>query len=104
MGTKRNDHAPENECVDCFNICPKRAILGNFFVVDLLLFFFFKIPPCNCINIWQKIKKIKIVFLCHSPLSFAAIEPLLPLPPQNPLEHVSGLCRHENRPYDDLNF
>ena len=24
MWTTRNDHAPKNECVDCFNICHKR--------------------------------------------------------------------------------
>ena len=27
MWTKRNDHAPKSECVDFFNICPKRAVL-----------------------------------------------------------------------------
>ena len=27
MWTKRNDHAPKSECVDFFNICPKKAVL-----------------------------------------------------------------------------
>ena len=30
MWTKRNDQASKNECVDFFNICPKRAFLENF--------------------------------------------------------------------------
>ena len=27
MWTKKNDHAPKNECADFFNTCPKRAPL-----------------------------------------------------------------------------
>ena len=26
MWTKKNDHVPKNECVDCLNICPKWTI------------------------------------------------------------------------------
>ena len=33
------------------------------------------------------------MFLCHGPLCFSTIPPLLPLSPQNPLDHVSELCR-----------
>ena len=27
MWVKRNDHAPKSQCVDLFNVCPKRAVL-----------------------------------------------------------------------------
>ena len=29
MWAQRNDHASKRECVDSFNICPKRTILGE---------------------------------------------------------------------------
>ena len=35
-------------------------------------------------------KNILTIFLGHRPLCFSTIAPLLPLPPQNPLDHVSG--------------
>ena len=27
MWIKRNDHAPKNECVDLFYVCPRRVVL-----------------------------------------------------------------------------
>ena len=43
--TNKSDHAPKSGCADLFDICPKRAILGFFFMFDLLPFF-----PCNYCN------------------------------------------------------
>ena len=38
MWTKRNDHAPKNECANFFNMCPKRAILKK--KLSLIIFCF----------------------------------------------------------------
>ena len=39
MWTKKSDHAPENEGVDFFNTCPKRAILEKKIKFDHSLVF-----------------------------------------------------------------
>ena len=49
-----------------------------------------------------------MALLCHGPLVFTTIEPLLPLPLENslenPLDHESGYYRPTNRPLGDLKF
>jgi hypothetical protein len=47
-------------------------------------------------------KKIKMPFLFHGALPFAMRKPLLSLLLQNPLDHESGQCGPENRPFRDL--
>jgi hypothetical protein len=89
MWTKRSDHAPKSECVDIFNICPKKAILREEIKFDHSLVFYClhllfppkQIPPK---------KMIISTFLCHGPLPFSIRAPLLLLPLQNSLDHVSG--------------
>ena len=41
-----------------------------------------------------------MAFLYHDALPFATKKPLLPLPPEKPLDHESGQCR----PFKDLKF
>jgi hypothetical protein len=38
MWTKRDDHAPESECVDFCDICPKKENLEKFMVDHLFVF------------------------------------------------------------------
>lgn len=45
-----------------------------------------------------------MAFLYHDALPFATKKPLLPLPPEKPLDHESGQCRPESRPFKDLKF
>ena len=85
MWTKRNDQASKGECVGFLNISPKLAI--------------FRKPnqvwPFSCLHLILSQKKFChfltiTTFLCHGPLPFSTRAPLLPLPPRNPLDHVSG--------------
>ena len=87
MWIKRNDHAPKSECAGFFHVCPEREIIKKksslaiivsslVFIFSYLKFIFHK----NCII---------TSFLCHGSLSFSTRAPLLPLPPQNMLDHVS---------------
>ena len=57
------------------------------FKFDPSLVFVFSSPTKNS---WKN--SLWLLFLCHGPLSFSTRAPLLPLPPQNPLDHVSGEC------------
>ena len=77
----------KNECVDSLDICPNRAVVGK------------KIPiwPLSCLRLLFPPNKIhyKInttTFLYHGSLTFSTRAPLLPLPTQNPLDHVTGWC------------
>ena len=79
MWTKRNDHAPNNECVDFFNICPKKAILkqlkfGHF--CGLLLSSSPLSPKKHSLKIYYN------NFSLPWTLVFSTRAPLLPLPLQ----------------------
>ena len=56
------------------------------------------------IHLKNDIISIRTSFLCHSPLTSATKEPILPLPLQHPLDHDSGECRPKNVPFGDLKF
>ena len=85
MWTKRNNHAPNvNVLIFLFylNICPKRASLRGDsgererekFDLSCLLY--------SSSSLLQKKfhqQKFSAIFLCHGPLSFSTIAPLLPL-------------------------
>ena len=53
-------------------------------------------------NILQKF--INMAFLCHGPLPYPTIPPLLLLSPQNPLDHVSAFIRPQNLYFGDLDL
>ena len=85
MWTKKNDYAPKRECAAFFNICSKRAIPK-----------FFLVQPFSCLHILFPKSKNSFKFY-HSNISlprtlafFSTKAHLLPLPPQNPLNHVNG--------------
>ena len=88
MWTKNNDHAPKSECVVLYiYMCPQK---GNFEKEtnkpSLAMFL-------SSSSILQKLFHstfIVTTFLCHGPLPFSTRAPLLPLPQQNPLDHVNG--------------
>jgi hypothetical protein len=65
MWTKRNGHAPKNECADFFNICAKRAILKRKEKNSILLSLS-TLPPKKIINFYYTVIKI----VCHGPLPF----------------------------------
>jgi hypothetical protein len=99
MWTKRNDHAPKSECVGFSNICLERVVLKNkiqvwpFFCILLLLS---SIPPKKSLKSYYK--NISLSWA----LPFSTRPPLLPLPLQNSLDHVSGWCRPWNMSFGDL--
>ena len=89
MWTKRNDHATKSECVDFFNICPKRVVLKegrkkSSLIFRLSSFVFTSQKKKKPLNIYYN-----NIYLPWAP-AFSTKAPLLPLPPQNPLDHVSG--------------
>ena len=99
MWTKRSDHAQKNDCV--FSIQKKDAREGVwrtifYFIFSPLCLPFPLLPPFSpliCNNIMHQKKGFKYIkweYLCHDPLISAAREPLLPLSPQNSLNHDSG--------------
>jgi hypothetical protein len=100
MWTKRNDHAPKSDCVDFFLNMPKNDSLKKFPSLTILLF--------SHAFIFFSLKKIQykfiiiMIFLYHGPLPFSTWAPLLPLPQQNPLDHVSGWCGLSNISLGDL--
>ena len=80
MWTKRSKYAPKSRFGKYIKICPKRGILGFFFMLDLLPLFSPSFPIIMVtFFFWggEKKKKKKTIFLCHGPLTFAAREPLL---------------------------
>jgi hypothetical protein len=84
MCTKKNDHAPKSECVDFSNKLLKKRSFGK---TQVWPFF------CLLLSSLSLLPK-KLIFLCHGPLPFSTRAHLLPLPPQNPLDHeVNGWCR-----------
>jgi hypothetical protein len=95
MSTKRNGHAPISEHADFFDICPKYVVLRQ-----TLVWPFSCLLLCSCPPFPKKTYKYIIIktFLCHGPLPFSTIAPILPLPPQTLLDHVNGECR----PWDDF--
>ena len=82
MCTKRSDHAPKNESVGFFNICPKRVVLGFFFFSYLTFSPSFLVTT---VTFGKKINLKKKTFLYHGPLTFAAQEYLLLLSPAKPV-------------------
>ena len=96
MWTKRNDHAPKNECVHFLNICPKG--------VDFLLFYFILefdhsivfsclcllLPPIICIYIYISLKFYYNNIVSYGALVFFYQSIYFASPLQNPLDHVSG--------------
>ena len=91
MWTERNDHALKSKCADFFLIYVRKwqfwrgkkdFKFDHSFVFSCLHLLF--LPKKF---IW---KTSIIIFLCHGLLSFSTRAPLVPLPPQNPLDHVNG--------------
>ena len=86
--TKRNDHLPKSECVDLFNICPKNAFLrnNNKIWVSFCLLLSPSPPPPQIIHSKSIIK----TFLYNGPMPYFPTTPILPLPLQNPSDHING--------------
>jgi hypothetical protein len=108
MWTKRNDHASKNECADFFlYVCSKRTIFNKsqvwpfscLLLSSSSLVFIFSSPK-EKIKFHHSLHYNNILY--HGPLPFSTRAPLLPLPLQNMLDHVSGLCRPQNMSSRDL--
>jgi hypothetical protein len=88
--TKRNDHAPTSKCVDVFSSY-YMSKKGSFEKEKKIKFdhsFVF-----SCLHLLVPIKWIHWIFYYNNislqwPLPFSTITHCLPLPPQNPLDHV----------------
>lgn len=100
MWTKRNDHSPQSECADFFNIYPKRQFWDfvscfmsfSFFSFSFSFLFILLLPffPCNDNNVWPlNFILLKEHFLSWS-LDLCKERTSLPLSPQNPLDHNRG--------------
>ena len=85
MWIKRNDLAPLSECADFFGICPKRAILDKSSLTILLSSLVFTFS--------SKKKSLNFYFnnisLPWARAFFSTSATILPLPPQNMLDHVN---------------
>ena len=88
MWTKRSDHAPKVDVL--IYICPKRAVLEQFFMFDLLPFFPSFLVTMDTFGKNNNNNNNKTVIplswspdICNKRTSFA-------LPLQNPLNHDSG--------------
>jgi hypothetical protein len=83
MWTKRNDHAPKNECA--LFITAQKGVFERKKTSSLTILLFSSSLPHK-----ENFKKIIItIFLYHGPLPFLPKHLLLPLPLQNPLDYVS---------------
>ena len=88
MWTKRNDHVAKVNVMIFFNMCSKRAILKENLKFDHSLVFIFSSPKNISLRNY------------HNNVFFAM--GLLPLPLQNPLDHVNGQCRPWNMSFGNL--
>ena len=91
MWTKRNHHAPKNECAGFFTICPKSTfekVKVWPFYLSSMVFIFFLSPK----KLHRKIYH-NIISLPRTIALFSTWAPILLFPLQNPLDHVSAWCR-----------
>ena len=97
MCTKRNEHAPKSECENFQKYVQKAQFWKEKKKSLTILLSSSSLP--------QKTSHYTFIittFFYSGPLPFSTRAPLLPLSPQNTLDHVGGYCRSWDMSFGDL--